>query len=53
MLELILKDLIKIPKAPGYKIGNVFVMAGIPRIMQGMLEGMYDEKGKENCNNCV
>ena len=35
-------------KAPGYKIGNVFVMAGIPKIMQGMLEGMYDylEKGK-------
>ena len=29
-------------KAPGYKIGNVFVMAGIPKIMQGMLEGMYD-----------
>ena len=27
-------------KAPGYKIGNVFVMAGIPKIMQGMLEGM-------------
>lgn len=35
-------------KAPGYKIGNVFVMAGIPKIMQGMLEGMYDylEAGK-------
>ena len=34
-------------KAPGYKIDNVFVMAGIPKIMQGMLEGMYDylEKG--------
>ena len=34
-------------KAPGYKIGNVFVMAGIPKIMQGMLEGMYNhlEKG--------
>ena len=29
-------------KAPGYKIGNVFVMAGIPKIMRGMLEGMYD-----------
>ena len=28
-------------KAPGYKIENVFVMAGIPSIMQGMLEGMY------------
>ena len=35
-------------KAPGYKIENVFVMAGIPSIMQGMLEGMYDylEKGE-------
>ena len=34
-------------KAPGYKIENVFVMAGIPKIMKGMLEGMYDylEKG--------
>ena len=34
-------------KAPGYKIENVFVMAGIPKIMQGMLEGMIDylEKG--------
>ena len=36
-----------VTKAPGYKIGNVFVMAGIPKIMRGMLEGMYDylEKG--------
>tara|TARA_B100000678_G_scaffold185118_1_gene154714 strand:+ start:90 stop:803 length:714 start_codon:yes stop_codon:yes gene_type:complete len=35
-------------KAPGYKIENVFVMAGIPAIMQGMLEGMYTylEKGE-------
>ena len=35
-------------KAPGYKIDNVFVMAGIPKIMQGMLEGMYDylERGE-------
>ena len=31
-----------VTKAPGYKIENVFVMAGIPKIMQGMLEGMYD-----------
>ena len=31
-----------VTKAPGYKIGNVFVMAGIPKIMRGMLEGMYD-----------
>ena len=26
-------------KAPGFKMENVFVMAGIPSIMQGMLEG--------------
>tara|TARA_X000000368_G_scaffold187728_1_gene148075 strand:+ start:713 stop:1426 length:714 start_codon:yes stop_codon:yes gene_type:complete len=28
-----------VSKAPGFKIENVFVMAGIPTIMQGMLEG--------------
>ena len=28
-----------VSKAPGFKIDNVFVMAGIPKIMQGMLEG--------------
>ena len=28
-----------ISKAPGFKMENVFVMAGIPSIMQGMLEG--------------
>ncbi len=28
-----------VSKAPGFKIENVFVMAGIPSIMQGMLEG--------------
>ena len=28
-----------VSKAPGFKMGNVFVMAGIPKIMQGMLEG--------------
>jgi molybdenum cofactor synthesis domain-containing protein len=28
-----------VTKAPGFKIENVFVMAGIPLIMQGMLEG--------------
>ena len=28
-----------VSKAPGCKIENVFVMAGIPKIMQGMLEG--------------
>ena len=28
-----------VTKAPGFKMDNVFVMAGIPAIMQGMLEG--------------
>ena len=28
-----------VTKAPGFKMDNVFVMAGIPSIMQGMLEG--------------
>jgi molybdenum cofactor synthesis domain-containing protein len=28
-----------VTKAPGFKMENVFVMAGIPSIMQGMLEG--------------
>ena len=34
-------DLVDNPvsKAPGFKMDNVFVMAGIPSIMQGMLEG--------------
>jgi molybdenum cofactor synthesis domain-containing protein len=33
-------DLIENPisKAPGFKIGNVFVMAGVPSIMQAMLD---------------
>lgn len=26
---------------PGYKIGNVFVMAGVPRIMRLMLDGIF------------
>ncbi|RMB04868.1 molybdenum cofactor synthesis domain-containing protein [Eilatimonas milleporae] len=26
--------------APGFQIGNVFVMAGVPKIMQAMLEGL-------------
>ena len=26
--------------APGYKIGNVYVMAGVPRIMQAMFDGI-------------
>ena len=28
--------------APGYRIEKLFVFAGVPKIMQGMLEGMYD-----------
>jgi len=28
--------------APGFRIGNVFVLAGIPRIMQAMFEGVVD-----------
>ena len=28
-----------VSKAPGYQVENVFVMAGIPSIMQGMFEG--------------
>ena len=34
-------DLIENPisKAPGFRIGNVFVMAGVPAIMQAMLDG--------------
>ncbi|EWY39832.1 molybdenum cofactor biosynthesis protein [Skermanella stibiiresistens SB22] len=29
-----------VSKAPGFQIGNVFVMAGVPMIMQGMLESL-------------
>jgi molybdenum cofactor synthesis domain-containing protein len=29
-----------VSKAPGFRIGNVFVMAGVPKIMQGMLESL-------------
>lgn len=37
-------DLIKNPvtSAPGFQIENVFVMAGIPLVMQGMLDGILD-----------
>ena len=34
--ELILNP---VSKAPGFQIGNVFVMAGVPKIMQAMLDG--------------
>ncbi|MEQ8654370.1 MAG: molybdopterin-binding protein [Kiloniellales bacterium] len=29
-----------VSKAPGFRIGNVFVMAGVPKIMQAMFEGI-------------
>ena len=29
-----------VSKAPGFRLGNVIVMAGIPAVMQGMLEGV-------------
>ena len=29
-----------VSKAPGFQIGNVFVMAGVPRIMQAMFDGL-------------
>ena len=31
-----------VSKAPGFQIDNVFVMAGVPRIMQAMFEGIVD-----------
>ncbi len=34
--------------APGFRIGNVYVMAGVPRVMQAMFEGVVHEiKGGE------
>jgi molybdenum cofactor synthesis domain-containing protein len=37
-----------VSKAPGFRIGNVFVMAGVPKIMQAMLEaiGSQLERGQ-------
>src|SRR3954451_19193777 len=29
-----------VSRAPGFQIGNVFVMAGVPRIMQAMFDGI-------------
>jgi molybdenum cofactor synthesis domain-containing protein len=29
-----------VSKAPGFQIGNVYVMAGVPRIMQAMFDGL-------------
>lgn len=31
-----------VSSAPGFQIGNVFVMAGVPKIMQAMLAGLGD-----------
>ncbi len=32
-----------VSKAPGFRLGNVFVMAGVPSIMQAMFEGVTHE----------
>jgi molybdenum cofactor synthesis domain-containing protein len=29
-----------VSRAPGFQIGNVFVMAGVPRVMQAMIDGI-------------
>ncbi|HWG79719.1 MAG TPA: molybdopterin-binding protein [Stellaceae bacterium] len=35
-----------VSRAPGFRMGNVFVMAGIPRVMQAMFDGIkHDLKG--------
>ncbi|MFG1480677.1 molybdopterin-binding protein [Xanthobacter sp. V4C-4] len=36
----------EVSKAPGFRIGNVIVMAGVPRIMQAMLEAVLPELEK-------
>ena len=36
----------EVSKAPGFRIGNVIVMAGVPRIMQSMLEAVLPELRK-------
>lgn len=42
-----------VSKAPGFQIGNVFVMAGIPSIMQAMLTGIEDRLvGGEKMLSC-
>jgi len=32
-----------VSRAPGFRMGNVFVMAGIPRVMQAMFDGVKHE----------
>lgn len=41
--------------APGFQIENIYVMAGVPRIMQGMLDGLLPElaTGKPYISNTV
>ena len=35
-----------VSRAPGFRMGNVYVFAGIPRVMQGMFDGIkHDLKG--------
>ena len=35
-----------VSKAPGFRIGNVFVMAGVPKIMQAMMEAVAPDAGQ-------
>ncbi|MGQ3675583.1 competence/damage-inducible protein A [Xanthobacter sp. TB0139] len=44
-----------VSKAPGFRIGNVIVMAGVPRIMQSMLEVVLPdlEKGRPMLSHTV
>ncbi len=44
-----------VSKAPGFRIGNVIVMAGVPRIMQAMLEVVLPEleKGRPMLSHTV
>ena len=41
--------------APGFQIENVFVLAGVPRVMQAMLESLKDrlEGGRPRCSRSV
>lgn len=44
-----------VSKAPGFRMGNVIVMAGVPRIMQSMLEAVLPEleKGRPMLSDTV
>lgn len=41
--------------APGFKIGNVYVMAGVPKIMQGMFDDVKNKisRGKPMMSNTI